>query len=155
MLKKIALGGLMLSLFARPLLAQQPTTPASEAPAAAASAANKTNRMQHHQATDPATRARRQTDRMAKMLNLDQATAQKVYDADLARTQQVDAILKGTDANKNRQQALKANADAFKAKLQTILTPEQLAKVEQMKAQMKGRRHNRKGTPEDGGNDAN
>ena len=104
---------------------------------------------------DPATRARRQTDRIAKFLNLDQATTQKLYDADLARTQQVDVIMKGTDDKKARQKALKANADAYKAKLQTILTPDQVTKLEQMKDKMKNRMRNRQGVSENGDKETN
>ncbi len=134
----------MLSMLALPLLAQQTTTPTAEAPAAGATA-GRANKMQRYQATDPATRARRQTDRLAKELNLDQATTQKVYDAELVRTQKVDDIMKGSDDGRTKNKVLKENADAFKAKLQTILTPDQMAKMEQMKSQMKGRMRNRQG----------
>ncbi len=140
MFKKIAFSGLMLSMLALPLLAQQTTQPTSEAPATA----QKNNRMRY-QAADPATRARRQTDRIAKELNLDQATTQKLYDAELVRTQKVDDIMKGSDDGRTKNKALKDNADAFKAKLQTILTPDQMTKMEQLKSQMKGRMRNGQG----------
>lgn len=141
MLTKIAFSGLMLSMLALPLLAQQTTMPTAETTASN----QRGNRMQDAQMADPATRAQRQSARMAKMLNLDEATSKKVYDADLARTQKVDEIMKGSDDNKTKQKALKANADEYKAKLQTILTPDQLTKIEQMQDQMKDRMRNRQG----------
>ncbi|MVM40466.1 DUF4890 domain-containing protein [Spirosoma sp. HMF3257] len=92
--------------------------------------------MQPYQAADPTTRAQRMTDQMAKQLSLDEATSKKVYDLTLARAQKVDAIQKGTDDNKAKNQALKANADEFKSKLKGILTPDQFTKFESMRGRM-------------------
>ena len=89
---------------------------------------------------DPATRARKMTDRMTQALGLDQPTAQKVYDATLARTQKVNDIQASADNNKAKAQALKANADEYKRTLQGILTPDQLAKMESTKGNRRGNR---------------
>lgn len=150
MFKKIALSGLLLSLFSFPLLAQQTATPD-------ASTQTNTRRMgrngamQPHQKGDPATRAKKMTDRMTQQLGLDQATSQKVYDATLARAQKIDAIQASSEDNKVKAQAMKANADDFKATLKGILTPDQFAKLESMKG--KGRMHHGRGGSENGDQD--
>ncbi|AKD57377.1 hypothetical protein [Spirosoma radiotolerans] len=147
MLKKIALSGLLLSLFSFPLLAQQTATP--DAPTQTNTRRmGKNGAMQRHQMGDPATRAKKMTDRMTQQLGLDQGTSQKVYDVTLARAQKVDAIQASSDDNKAKAQALKANADDFKAKLKGILTPDQFAKLESMKGKG-GMRHGRSG-PDNG-----
>lgn len=128
MLKKIALSGLVLTMFSLPLLAQQTTTP--DAPAARM---GKGRGMQQYQAADPATRAQKMTDRMTRQLELDQATSKKVYDVLLERAEKVYAIQKGSDGNKTKAQALKANADDFKSKMKSILTPDQYTKFESMR----------------------
>ncbi|WP_245859584.1 DUF4890 domain-containing protein [Spirosoma aerolatum] len=134
MIKKLMLSGLMLSLLSLPLLAQTAT---SEAPAQTSPRMGRGRTMQSYQAADPATRAQRMTDRMKQQLGLDDATTKKVYDATLARAQKVDAIQKGSDDNKAKAQSLKANADDYKAKLKAILTPDQFAKLESMRSQMR------------------
>ena len=138
MLKKIALSGLLLSLFSFPLLAQQTATP--DAPAQATTRMGKNRSMQQHQMGDPTTRAQKMTDHMTKQLGLDQATSQKVYAVALTRAQKVDEIQASSDNGRAKAQALKANADEFKTKLQGILTPDQITKLESMKGRMrKGR----------------
>lgn len=141
MFKKIALSGLLLSLLSFSLFAQQTARP--DAPAQATTRMGRNRPMAQHQMGDPATRARKMADRMTQQLGLDQATSQKVYDAALARAQKVDAIQAGSDANRAKAQALKANADEFKTTLQGILTPDQFAKLESMKGRM---RHGRGGS---------
>ncbi|MBC8154655.1 MAG: DUF4890 domain-containing protein [Bacteroidetes bacterium] len=131
MLKKTAFGGLILSLLALPLLAQKTTPPAATA--------GKNNQTLRYQPTDPATRARRQTDQMTRYLSLDQATSKKLYAVNLDRAQKAEAIMKGTDASKSKAKALRENTDAYKTKLREILTPEQMAKVEQMQEQRQDR----------------
>ncbi len=139
MFKKIALSGLLLSFVSLSLFAQQ--TAAPDAPAQVNTRMGKNRPMQQqHQMGDPATRAKKMTDRMTQQLGLDQATSQKVYDVTLARAQKVDAIQASSDDNKAKAQSLKANADDFKAKLKGILTPDQFTKLESMKGHMrKGR----------------
>lgn len=134
MIKKLMLSGLMLSLLSLPLLAQT-TTP--DAPVQTTPRMGRGRGMQQYQAADPATRAQRMTDRMKQQLGLDDATTKKVYDVTLARAQKVDAIQKGSDDNRTKSQALKANADDYKAKLKAILTPDQFAKLESMRGQMR------------------
>lgn len=136
MFKKIAFGGLLLSLFALPLLAQQTATP--DAPPTAHPGRGRG--VQQYQAADPATRARKMTDRMTQQLGLDQATSKKVYDLALERAQKVDAIQKSSDDNRTKANALKTNADDFKAKLKGVLTPDQFAKLESMGGRMRGGR---------------
>lgn len=138
--KLIALGGLLLTLFSSPLLAQQTATP--DAPAQTGRRMGRNPRMQQYQAGDPTTRAQRMAGQMTKQLGLDEATSKKVYDLTLARAQKVDAIQKSTDDNKAKGQALKANADDFKTKLKGILTPDQFTKFESMRGRMgRGRGH--------------
>lgn len=132
MFKKIALGGLLLSMFSLPLLAQQTAAPA-DATTQTQAPGHKNKGMRAYQAGDPATRAKKMADRMTQQLGLDQATSQKIYDATLARAQKIDAIQTGTDDNQTKAKALKANADDFKSKLQSILSPDQFAKFQQMK----------------------
>lgn len=144
MFKKIALSGLLLSLFSFPLLAQQTATPEA-ATQANTRRMGKNGSMQSHPKGDPATRAKKMTDRMTQQLGLDQATSQKVYDVTLARAQKIDAIQASSDDNKAKAQAMKANADDFKAKLKGILTPDQFAKLESMKGKG-GMRHGRGGS---------
>ena len=147
MFKKIALSGLLLSLFSVPLLAQQTATPDSPTQANMRRMGN--NRSMQRQMGDPATRAKKMTDRMTQALNLDQATSQKVYDVTLARAQKVNDIQSSSSDNKAKQQALKTNADEYQAKLKNILTPEQFAKLDAMKGRMK---HGRRGA--NGSNDS-
>lgn len=133
MLKKLIAVGLMLSCLSLPLLAQQTKPSDASTPARI----GKGRVMQRYLAANPATRAQKMTDRMTQELGLDQATAKKVYEAALARAQKVDDIQASADDNKTKNQALKANADDFKAKLKGILTPEQFSKVEAMKGRMR------------------
>ncbi|GAB2529854.1 DUF4890 domain-containing protein [Spirosoma aerophilum] len=146
MFKKIALSGLLLTLFSFSLFAQQTTTP--DSPTQDNMRRMGRNRSMQRQMGDPVTRARKMTDRMTQSLGLDQATSQKVYDITLARTQKVNDIQASSDDNKAKQQALKANADEYKANLKRILTPDQFAKLDAMKDRMK---HGRRGS--DGGSD--
>jgi protein CpxP len=138
MFRKIALSGLLLSFLSLPLLAQQ--TAAPDAPAQANARMGRNRSGQDRPMADPATRARKMTDRMTQELGLDQATSQKVYDATLARTQKVNDIQASADNNKAKAQALKANADDYKRTLQGILPPDQFAKIEAMKGNRRGNR---------------
>ena len=141
MFKKLALSGLLLSLFSMPLLAQQTTTP--DAPTTT-NRMNRNRSMEQRQMADPETRARKMTDRMTKQLGLDQTASQKVYEATLAHAQKVDAIRTSSDNKQAKMQAMKVNADDLKSKLQNILTPDQIAKLELMK----GRMRNGRGRPD-------
>ena len=143
MFKKIALSGLLFSLFSFPLLAQQTATPDAQIQASTRMGRNRS--MQQRPMADPATRARKMTDRLTKQLGLDQATSQKVYDATLARDQKISDIQANSDDNKAKATALKANADDYKSKLQGILTPDQYTTLQAMK----GQKHHKKD-----GNDA-
>ena len=118
MFKKLALSGLMLSLCSFPLLAQQAATP--DAKSQTTTRAGRNHSMAQRQMADPETRAHKMTDRMTKQLGLDESTSKKVYDVTLARAQ---------------------NADEFKTKIKSILTPDQFTKFESMHDKMrKGRR---------------
>ena len=147
--KLIALGSLLLTLCSFPLLAQQTATP--DAPAQTSPRMGRNRGMQQYQAADPTTRAQRMTDQMTKQLGLDEASSKKVYDLTLARAQKVDAIQKGTDDNKTKNQALQANAEDFKSKLKGILTPDQFTKFESMRSRMGRGRGD--GAPNDEKND--
>lgn len=146
MIKNLIAAGFLLAFTSLPLLAQQTTTPDVSAQTNGRMGRNQgTNRQQRPMADAP-TRARKMTDRMTQQLGLDQATSAKVYDAALARDQKIDNIQKGTDDNRTKAQALKANADDFRGKLQGILTPDQFTKFDAM------RNHGRRNK---GGADAN
>jgi hypothetical protein len=64
---------------------------------------------------------------LARQLSLDAGTTAKVRAAALTRDQKIDAIQNGTASNKEKNTALQANAQEFKAALQGILTPAQFA----------------------------
>jgi periplasmic protein CpxP/Spy len=87
---------------------------------------------------DAPTRARKMTDRMTKDLGLNEATSKKVYAITLARATKVDQIQSSNVDGKAKNDALKANADDFKAKLKSILTADQFAKFEAMKKDERG-----------------
>ena len=78
-----------------------------------------------YHAAAPEQRAARMSQQIGKELNLDAATTAKVQAAALVRAQKIDAIQTGTTTNKEKNTALQANAQEFKAALQGILTPAQ------------------------------
>ena len=107
--------------------------PAQTAPAAAPHATTATRPKPSelavpYKAGAPEQRAEKMSQQLGKQLGLDAATVAKVKAAALVRDQKIDAIQTGTDSNKAKNMALQANAQAFKAALQGILTPEQFAK---------------------------
>ena len=80
MFRKIALSGLLLSFLSLPLLAQQTATPDAPTQANARMGRNRSGQdrsMQNRPMADPATRARKMTDRMTQELGLDQANGAK------------------------------------------------------------------------------
>ena len=81
-----------------------------------------------YKAGAPEQRAEKMSQQLGKQLGLDAATVAKVKAAALVRDQQIDIIQTSTDSNKAKNTALQANAQAFKAALKGILTPEQFAK---------------------------
>lgn len=87
---------------------------------------------------DAPTRARKMTEHMINDLGLNEATSKKVYEITLARATKVDKIQSSNADGKAKNDALKANADDFKAKLKSILTTEQFAKFEAMKKDERG-----------------
>ncbi|WP_435352892.1 DUF4890 domain-containing protein [Emticicia sp. SJ17W-69] len=89
---------------------------------------------------DAPTRAKKMTEHMTKDLGLNEATSKKVYEITLARASKVDQIQSSNADGKAKNDALKANADDFKAKLKSILTAEQFAKFEAMKKDERGPR---------------
>lgn len=113
--------------------AQQAPVPIRTAPAPAAGAAPAARPKQPpvavpYKAGAPAQRAAKLSQQLGKELGLDAAAVAKVQAAALVRAQQIDAIQTGTDSNKAKNTALQANAQAFRAALKGILTPEQFAK---------------------------
>jgi periplasmic protein CpxP/Spy len=70
---------------------------------------------------DAATRTQKFTDRMTKTLGLDEATSKKVFDAFLARTKKVDEIQASGLGGREKNDAMKANKDAFEETLKGIL----------------------------------
>ncbi|QKG57310.1 DUF4890 domain-containing protein [Hymenobacter sp. BRD128] len=112
-----------LLLLAGPLGALAQQAPAST-PAAPATT---TSRPQSYHAAAPEQRADKMSQELARQLGLDAATTAKVRAAALTRDQKIDAIQTGTTSNKEKNTALQANAQEFKAALQGILTPAQFA----------------------------
>ncbi|MGI4734281.1 MAG: hypothetical protein ACRYG7_03790 [Janthinobacterium lividum] len=106
------------------LRAQQ--VPASTTSPTPAGQANSSRALMYRAAT-PEQRATRMSQEISRELSLDAATTAKVQAAALARCQKIDAIQQGTTSNKEKNQALEANAKDFKAALQGILTPAQYA----------------------------
>lgn len=100
---------------AAPVSRPQPTARPAKVPAA-------------YHAAAPEQRAGHLSQQLSQQLGLDAATTARVKDAALARAQKIDAIQTGTDPNKVKNTALQANAQAFKAALKAILTPEQFAR---------------------------
>ncbi|WP_151089354.1 DUF4890 domain-containing protein [Hymenobacter baengnokdamensis] len=100
---------------------------AQQAPAAPASAPATASRSTAYHAAAPEQRADKMSQELARQLNLDAATTAKVRAAALTRDQKIDAIQNGTTSNKEKNTALQANAQEFKAALQGILTPAQFA----------------------------
>ncbi|GAA4508112.1 hypothetical protein GCM10023172_39730 [Hymenobacter ginsengisoli] len=99
---------------------QAPATP----PAASTTAASPAR---GYHAAAPEQRADKMSQELARQLGLDAATTAKVRAAALTRDQKIDAIQTGTTSNKDKNTALQANAQEFKAALQGILTPAQFA----------------------------
>ena len=81
-----------------------------------------------YKAAAPEQRAEKMSQQLGKELGLDAATVARVKAAALVRDQKIDAIQTGTDSNKAKNTALQANAQAFKAALKALLTPEQFAR---------------------------
>jgi len=81
-----------------------------------------------YKAGAPEQRAEKMSQQLGRELGLDAATVAKVKAAALVRDQKIDAIQMGTDSNKAKNTALQANAQAYKAALKAILTPEQFAR---------------------------
>ena len=133
MKKKIAL----LSLFVLSLTGVQ-TTFAQTAPSTTTSP--RTDRAARPM-PDAQTRATRQSKRLTQALKLDEATAQKVYEASLARTQKVDQIRTSASSDQDKGAALKANHEEFEGKLKTILSADQYAQYQTVKKQMKHHGH--------------
>ncbi|WP_223648553.1 hypothetical protein [Hymenobacter psoromatis] len=100
--------------------------PATTAPAAASPMPN-ASRALVYKAAPPEQRAAKMSQELARQLGLDAATTAKVQAAALIRDQQIDAIQNGSTSNKDKNTALVANAQTFKAALQGILTPAQFA----------------------------
>lgn len=108
--------------------AQQPA-PTATAPASRPSAAARSAKVPAvYHAAAPEVRAERLSQQISQQLGLDAATTARVKYAALARAQQIDAIQTGADSNKAKNTALQTNAQAFRAALKGILTPEQSAK---------------------------
>jgi len=101
---------------------------AQQAPAATAPAASRAKAAPAaYHAAAPEQRADKMSQELARQLNLDAPTTAKVRAAALTRDQKIDAIQNGSTSNKDKNTALQANAQEFKAALQGILTPAQFA----------------------------
>ncbi|GAB3867835.1 hypothetical protein GCM10028824_11100 [Hymenobacter segetis] len=88
---------------------------------------------------DPAKMADHKAGKMAKELGLNADQEAKVEQLMLARQQEMTALKTkyGTDRNAGRTE-MKAAHDRYEAQLKTILTPEQYAKMDKMKAEHHG-----------------
>ena len=95
----------------------------------------------------PAQKADRHAGKMAKELGLNADQEAKVEQLLLARQQESAALKTKYAANKKAGRAeMKAAHDRYEAQLKTILTPEQFAKMSQLKAD-----HHHHGKMKDGG----
>ena len=113
---------LLLAGLARPLGAW-----AQQAPVGAAPTTSRPPVAPGYHAAAPEQRADKMSQELARQLSLDAPTTAKVRAAALTRDQKIDAIQNGTTSNKDKNAALQANAQEFKAALQGILTPAQFA----------------------------
>ncbi len=95
-----------------------------------------------YKAAAPEQRADKMSQELARQLSLDAATTASVRAAALTRDQKIDAIQNGTTSNKDKNTALQANAQEFKAALQGLLTPAQYAQY----TAHSGKRHTGKTT---------
>ena len=111
------------------LLAGSLAAAAQQAPATmpATPAMPNASRALVYKAAPPEQRADKMSQEIARQLSLDAATTAKVRAAALTRDQKIDAIQNGATSNKDKNTALQANAQEFKAALQGILTPAQYA----------------------------
>ena len=108
--------------------AQQPSPATPTTQTSTASIPKKSKVAVPYHAGVPEHRAEKMSQQLGKQLGLDAATVARVKAAALERDQKIDVIQTSTDTNKAKNTALKANAQAFKAVLETILTPAQFAK---------------------------
>jgi len=99
---------------------------AQQAPAAVPAASRPPVAPGYHAAA-PEQRADKMSQELARQLGLDAPTTARVRAAALTRDQKIDAIQNGATSNKDKNKALQANAQEFKAALQGILTPAQFA----------------------------
>ncbi len=74
---------------------------------------------------DAIPRSQQFADELKKSLNLDPATTKKVFTAYLANTKPVDEIRMGTETDKEKKLALRANQTAFEETLKGVLSPAQ------------------------------
>lgn len=102
----------------------------------------------------PEQRATRQSEMFAQKLSLSADQKQSVYKLILDRTQKAEAVRAkyvGGD-RKAMHKEMKPIMQDFKTKFTAILTPDQVTKLEQLKAERKQKNQNKKGkmkTPED------
>lgn len=95
----------------------------------------------------PEQRATRQSEMFAQKLSLSADQKQSVYNLILDRTQKAEAVRAkyvGGD-KKAMHQEMKPIMQDFKTKFTAILTPDQVTKLEQLKAERKQKFQNRKG----------
>lgn len=104
--------------------------------------------MQQHPMGDAVTRTQRFVDHLTKDLNLDAATAKKVYDAFLTRTKKVDEIQASNMDGKAKNDALKANKDNLDTALKGILSADQFQKYLEIEKSRRGRGHGEGGRPD-------
>lgn len=136
MKKNILFGLLIVTSVSVSTFAQSPAPATGQAPA------GKVMPMpQQHPMADAATRTQKFTDRMTTTLGLDAATSKKVYDAYLARTKKVDEIQASAVSGKEKNDALKANKDAFEVTLKGILPAAAYDKYSKMESDRKEKHH--------------
>jgi protein CpxP len=114
-----------------------PTAPAQNAPLNSRSGAMRS----------PEQQAEAQAQRLAKELNLTADQQTKVQQLMAAQRQETQAAIQSAGGNRRAMgQAMRAGRDKFTGQLQTVLTPEQYTKYQQImterRAQMQERRQN-------------
>ncbi|MHA4810740.1 hypothetical protein ACX0G9_21720 [Flavitalea flava] len=81
-----------------------------------------------HMPTEAIKRSHDFANLLKKDLTLDDATTKKVFDIHFGNTKSVDEIRMGPGSENAKAQAMKGNKEALKAKLKTVLSPEQYDK---------------------------
>lgn len=128
----------LLAALALTLAAQAQTTPATQAQNAPLNGRGGAMR-------SPEQQAEAQAQRLAKELNLSADQQAKVQQLMAAQRQETQAAIQSAGGNRRAMgQAMRAGRDKFNGQLQTVLTPDQYTKYQQMLAERRAKMQERR-----------